>query len=220
LFPFRGVPVVSADRSSSFAMSGRIEKRRSGRSSLKTSQSLLLASTILARAVEMAPCSSCARRGSSCLVSDSDSSRCSECVRRKVGDCDIYGPSHNQLRKLASTQICLEADLEAASDEVEKAQQLLVAAHGRFRRVQAQKRLWSAKVARAVERGLDDLEELEALEHREEEENRSSEAAAATVDTAAASALPETAAAAVSSAAVPAGESCPRSLVLLPVVTD
>jgi hypothetical protein len=185
-------------------MSGRVDKRRSSRSSAKANQSALLLSNILSRAFEMAPCSACARRGSSCLVSGLDSSRCSECVRFKLGDCDVFGPSHAQLRKLASTQLRLEAELNAASDELEQA-------HLKFRRIQAQKRAWSEKVSRAVARGLDNLEELEALEARELEEKRSSEAAAAVVSATAASALPEAAAAAVPSAAASAGKSFPLS---------
>jgi Na+-translocating ferredoxin:NAD+ oxidoreductase RnfC subunit len=137
----------------------------------------------------MAPCSVCARRGSSCLVSESDSTRCSECVRLKRGDCDVHGPSHASLRKLASQQIKLEADLKSAAEEVERvrlaeerlrreSEARITATYAKFRRIQAQKRAWSAKVARAVERGLDDLEELEALERREEEESRPSKTTA------------------------------------------
>jgi hypothetical protein len=165
-------------------MSNRVEKRHNRSSSMKTAQSLLLVSNILSRAVEMAPCSSCARRGSSCLVSDSDSSRCSECVRRKVGDCDIQGPSNAQLRRLASQQIKLEEELDEAAEEFERA-------GARYRRLQRQKKIWSEKVMRAVARGIDNLEELEALERREEEEKRSSEAAAAVVPTTAASTFAE-----------------------------
>jgi hypothetical protein len=93
------------------------------------------------------------------------------------------------LRKLASQQIKLEADLKSAAEEVERvrlaeerlrreSEARITATYAKFRRIQAQKRAWSAKVARAVERGLDDLEELEALERREEEESRPSKTTA------------------------------------------
>jgi hypothetical protein len=106
------------------------------------------------------------------VASESDSSRCSECVDKGRSDCDIFGLSRSQLLKIADRHSSLESELEVAEEEAEK-----LAA--KVRRLRREKKLWFKRLSQAVSRGLDSVEELEALERREEEESRSSEAAAA-----------------------------------------
>lgn len=109
----------------------------------------------------MPVCSACERRNlSSCVVSDTDSSRCSECVRRKQGNCDVLGPSPEQLRRVAAQHLASERDLEQAEMEAE-------AANARVRRLRQQKKLWFEKMMRAVSRGIDSVEELERVEKAE-----------------------------------------------------
>lgn len=70
----------------------------------------------------MPVCSACERRNlSSCVVSDADSSRCSERVRRRQGNCDVLGPLPEQLRKVTAQHLALDRDLEQAEIEAEAA---------------------------------------------------------------------------------------------------
>jgi hypothetical protein len=67
-----------------------------------------------------------------------------------------------QLRKLSSTLAQLDA-------EVEKAEQEWLAAGARTKRVRQQRRMWAEKMARAISRGIETVEELEKGNQRVEE---------------------------------------------------
>jgi hypothetical protein len=120
-----------------------------------------------------------------------ESDRCAECIRLGRSDCDLFGLSRPQLLKIADRHSSLESQLEAAEEEAElarhQAELAISRADARVRRLRKEKRFWFKRLSQAVSRGLESVEELEALEHCEEEEKRSSEAAAAAVPSAAAS---------------------------------
>ncbi|KAF5009660.1 hypothetical protein FDECE_4137 [Fusarium decemcellulare] len=138
-------------------MSSRISKRPVKLSSENAKQrKIRLLETILQHSIEMAPCSSCAKRGlTSCQVSPTDSSRCSECVRLNLPRCDVVEVSPAQLRHIAVQHQKLEEELERAEEKV--------------LRLRKQKKLWFEKMMRAVSRGLDTVEELERVEKEEAE---------------------------------------------------
>jgi pyruvate/2-oxoglutarate dehydrogenase complex dihydrolipoamide acyltransferase (E2) component len=101
-------------------------------------------------------------------------------VRRKQGNCDVLGPSPEQLRKIAAQHLASERDLEQAEAEAEaanarvrrvrqQAEAEAEAANARVRRLRKQKKLWFEKMMRAVSRGIDSVEELERVEKEEAE---------------------------------------------------
>ena len=163
-------------------MSGRINKSVSQRakplSQRKISQrDSLLAAVLSSNPIDMAPCSYCERRQLECKVSDSDSSRCSSCIRHNRSQCDVSGLNPEQLQKVASQHRKLELELEAAEEEAD-------AVNARLRRLRRQKRVWYEKMMKAVSRGIDNLEELEKLEaeERRAENARPAGSAEASVD--------------------------------------
>lgn len=102
----------------------------------------------------MPACSSCESRGlKDCEVSETDSSRCAECVRLKRAKCDVLGPSPADLSKMGAQLSSLEEELDAALAKVE--------------RLRRQKKLWFEKMMRAVRRGITSVEELEKVEKEE-----------------------------------------------------
>lgn len=115
----------------------------------------------------MPACSSCESRKVPCLASEKDSSRCADCVRYKRGNCDFQGLSPAQMQKLVAQHSVAEAELETAEEELE-------AVAAKVRRLRQQRRLWSDKIAQAMRRGLDTIEELDRVEA---EEARAAEAA-------------------------------------------
>ena len=150
-------------------MSGRVNKsafkRANPLSQRKTSQrDSLLAAVLSSNPIDMAPCSYCERRHLECKVSDSDSSRCSSCIRHNRSQCDVSGLSPEQLQKVASQHRKLELELEAAEEEAEK---VISETNAKLRRLRRQKRMWYEKMMKAVSRGIDNLEELEKLETEE-----------------------------------------------------
>ena len=103
------------------------------------------------------------RNLASCIVSDANSSYCAECVHRKQGNCDVLGPSPEQLRKIAAQYLASKRDLKKAEAEAE-------AANARVRRLRQQKKLWFEKMMRAVSRSINNIEDLERI--KKEEANR------------------------------------------------
>ncbi len=142
-------------------MAGRVAKSSArGVSSVKSAQRAALLSSILRSSVEMAPCSSCQKSGSRCLVADVESRRCSECVRLCRSFCDVFGLSPAQIEKVASQLSSAEADLEAAETERDRWD-------AKVKRLRVQKKLWRERMSRAISRGITDLEELEKVEEEE-----------------------------------------------------
>jgi hypothetical protein len=140
----------------------------------KTVQRDVLVESILLSPIAMKnPCAFCEKRGLSCEASPSDSSRCVECVRHTQSFCEAQGVSSQQLRKLSATYSKLDAEMERAEEE-------WFAMGAKVKRLRQQKRLWAEKMARAISRGIDSVEELEELERQEagEATNAAAQAAA------------------------------------------
>lgn len=142
-------------------MSGRVTKSRHRKS--EQSASLWLA--VLDRCSEMPACSACEDRRIPCLASEEDSSRCAECIRNKRGNCDLQGLTPAQMQKITRQHSLLEAQL----DEAEEA---AMEANAKVSRLRKQRRLWAGKMARAIRRGLDTIDELDRLEKEEAEAER------------------------------------------------
>lgn len=124
------------------------------------------------------PCSACATRNLSCIVSPTESSRCLECVRRGLSRCDVLGITPRQLSHIISQHDAVEAELELAETQAEAAaenarrirEQIEAeaeAANEKVRRLRKQKKMWLEKMSRAISRGLNTVEELEELERQE-----------------------------------------------------
>lgn len=141
-------------------MSGRIEKRKSR--AIKTEQRLSLFVAMSSSAAERSPgCSACTRRKTACRVSELDSTRCQECVGRGLAKCDVFGLSASDMQALVHQDSKLEAEIE----EIEEERRAL---DEKIQRLRKQRKMWREKLARAIERGLKSVEELD----REEEEER------------------------------------------------
>jgi len=146
-------------------MSSRVKKTKSKSACPhpKTLQRSHLLEAILRSSIEMqAPCSSCKALGLVCRVSPSESSACSECVRRHESFCDAQGVTPQQLQRIA-------AQHDEVESELERAEELAEAANAKVRRLRKQKKLWFEKMKRAIARGIDTVEELERVEREEAE---------------------------------------------------
>ncbi|KAK7727158.1 hypothetical protein SLS53_009470, partial [Cytospora paraplurivora] len=93
-------------------------------------------------------------------VSASDSSRCAECVRLGASSCDVLGPSPADIRKISLQHRRLEDQIEAEEERLRESA-------AKLERLRKQKKMWSAKMARAIRRGLDNVEELDRVEAEE-----------------------------------------------------
>lgn len=144
-------------------MSGRIAKLVRSRSRHpKTLERDALLELILQHPVDMPACSYCESRGlSSCQVGE-DGERCTECIRHNQSRCDVKGLSASQLRNIGAQHSKVDAELDAAEEELELAAV-------RVRRLRKQKKLWFEKMVRAIRRGIDSVEELERVEKEEAE---------------------------------------------------
>lgn len=126
--------------------------------------------SILLTPLVMKSCLFCEKRGLQCLVSESDSLRCSSCVHSQQSNCEAFGLSATQLRKMATKG----ADIDS---ELDKAEEAWLKAGERVKRLRTQKKEWSEKMKRAIERGIDNLEELERVEREEREAEAARQAA-------------------------------------------
>jgi len=149
-------------------MSDRVKDSRvskSSRRSKKTEQSESLSVAVASRGSVMPTCSSCEISKTPCIASEEDSSRCYECVLKKRGNCDMHGLSPAQMQKIAAQHNLAEAALDEAEEELERAT-------AKVRRLRKQRRLWAEKMARAVRRGIDTIDELDRVEREEAEAER------------------------------------------------
>ena len=141
-------------------MSGRIKKRKSR--AIKTEQRLSLFVAMSPSAAERSPsCSAYVRRKTACRVSESDSTRYQECVSRGLAKCDVFGLSASDMQALVHQDSRLEAEIKEIKEERR-------ALDEKIQRLRKQRKIWREKLARAIERGLKSVEELD----REEEEER------------------------------------------------
>lgn len=154
-------------------MSDRVKKKaKSKNPHLKTVQRVELLESILRSPITMKrPCSFCESRELRCEASPSDSSRCLECVRRGRSQCDVFGVSVQQLNRIVAQHDKLESEMEKAEAE-------LATSMAKVNRLRLQKRMWFEKMARAISRGIDTVEELERVEREEAEALAAAEASA------------------------------------------
>ena len=93
-------------------------KERVKDSSKKSQERLLLASRIEAHCLEMFPCSNCERHFRKCYVSlDSQSSRCSECVRYGLR-CDVEGPTLRDWSAIEREEARLSREIKQVTAEL------------------------------------------------------------------------------------------------------
>ncbi|KUI63307.1 hypothetical protein VM1G_11044 [Cytospora mali] len=129
------------------------------------------ANTALASLVDLrgsvmpAKCLSCDRRGIPCIKS-ADSSRCSECIRRKV-TCRFEGPNAAEMVRVHREALQLREELRIAEVAEEEMR-------ARVLRLRQQNRVLDAKISEMIRRGCESLDELDAVEA---EEARAAEAA-------------------------------------------
>ncbi|KAF3764040.1 hypothetical protein M406DRAFT_262286 [Cryphonectria parasitica EP155] len=134
----------------------RIDKSRHK----KTEQSTSLWLIALSRCVEMPMCSFCKSCKARCLASEEDSSRCTECIKHKRGNCNMHGLSPLQVEKIVAQHSAAETALDDAEEELERAT-------AKVRWLRKQRKLWAEKIARAVRCGLDTIEKLDCVEAEE-----------------------------------------------------
>ena len=157
-FLFLHPPRYAADK-----MSSRVKKTKSLKSQTKLVERNNLLEAILRSPITMrTPCSFCKTRSLVCKASPSDSSACYECVRNHESFCDAQGVTVQQLNRIVSQHDKLETQMEDAEAE-------LAAAMAKVNRLRKQKRMWFEKMARAISRGVDTVEELEEVERKEAE---------------------------------------------------
>ena len=125
----------------------------SAESARKARERADLVRRILRNGFEMSACSNCARRNRTCFSSPSDSRKCAECVRRKL-KCDQSGPSHNDWIKL-------EREEERLDQEEEETLAKLL-------RIRKQKKYLRSRGKEMLRRGLQTLDELDAVEEQEQ----------------------------------------------------
>lgn len=147
-------------------MSDRVRGSRVSKSrSKKTEQSESLATAVFTRGSVMPTCSSCESSKTPCIASEEDSSRCYECVLKKRGNCDMHGLTPAQMQKIARLHSQIEDELDAAEEEA-------MLANAKVNRLRKQRRLWAEKMARAVRRGIETIDELDRVEKEEAEAER------------------------------------------------
>jgi hypothetical protein len=118
----------------------------------KYKERLELALLIEAHGFIMPSCSFCERLSRNCIVSSEDSTRCNECVRRG-GKCDVAGPSARDMASLLREQERLDQEDEATLNKL-------------FR-LRKQKKLLRDRASEMIRRGLQTLDELDAIEEKE-----------------------------------------------------
>lgn len=125
--------------------------------------------SILAHSLKTKKCTYCEDKGSECLYSSDDSTRCSQCVIDQKSLCDARQLSPAQFRRVAAQHIKLEEEIEAAEEEHKRELERLYQTSENVERLRKQKKLWYRKMVRAVARGIEDVEELDRVERKEAE---------------------------------------------------
>ncbi|KAI2604656.1 hypothetical protein GGR54DRAFT_644355 [Hypoxylon sp. NC1633] len=125
-------------------------------------------------------CSECFKHKRKCLMDSSTSERCSECLSRNVL-CDGVGvpldsfPQLNEAAdRLTAEEREAENDLVHYQKELKRVHSLIESSLAKVIRLSAQKDILRKKGHLMVQRGLLNLDELEAQEEAEEEELRQS----------------------------------------------
>ena len=115
---------------------------------------------------EMSPCSNCVRRKRRCIVSSSQATRCSECVRGGRANCNYSSrlPSLSDWENIDKQRRRLQAEEEEAMAKI--------------LRLRQQQRYLDDREKEMVKRGLSSLDELDRAEEEEKEKIAAEEASA------------------------------------------
>ncbi|KAF3768397.1 hypothetical protein M406DRAFT_243406, partial [Cryphonectria parasitica EP155] len=92
-----------------------------------------------------------------CFASEEDSLRCMECIKYKHGNCNMHGLLPSQVEKIVAQHSAAEAALDNAEEELERA-------IAKVCWLRKQRKLWAEKIACAVHRSLNTIEELDCVE--------------------------------------------------------
>jgi len=111
----------------------------------------------------MPQCSRCARRGFLCKVGK-ESSRCAECVRAST-KCDCRGPSDVEWRSLEQQEDALEEKMRTTAVRADELHQELREQYARMERLRKQKRSLKERGSEMLRRGIQSLDELDALDN-------------------------------------------------------
>jgi hypothetical protein len=116
----------------------------------------------------MTPCTSCNNHGRTCVVLNEQSKRCGECVRRGY-NCDVVGPSDGDWR-------ALEREEERLAFETRLTREAVATAMAKLKRLELQRDLLKKRGAEMLRRGLQTLDELDAVEEEERKAKEKKEA--------------------------------------------
>ena len=122
----------------------------------------LLADKIDTRGTEMSPCSSCKKHNRTCVVLNEQSKRCGECVRRGYR-CDVIGPSDGDWK-------VLDREEQRLAFETRITREAVATAMAKLNRLELQRDLLKKRGSEMLRRGLQTLDELDAVEQKEKEE--------------------------------------------------
>jgi len=102
-----------------------------------------------------------------CVVS-ADSDRCAECIRAGGNvSCDVWGPSKGDWERLEGAERRLVAEGDAALKEQQGLLSLLASVSAKLQRIEKQKKMFRARAADMLRRGLRSLDELDTAEEME-----------------------------------------------------
>jgi hypothetical protein len=136
--------------------------------STKTEYRIKLYERVKLKGIEMPACSRCLKDARRICKVSSDSDRCAECIRAGGNvKCDVWGPSARDWARLEKTENQLDADLEAARAEQQKMFDRLSEISAKIMRIEKQRKMFRARAADMLRRGLRSMDELEAAEEAE-----------------------------------------------------
>jgi len=112
----------------------------------------------------MPQCSRCARRDFLCKVGK-ESSQCAECVRSSA-KCDCRGPSDVEWQSLEQQEDMLEEKMRLTAVRADKLHQELREQYARMERLRKQKKSLKERSSEMLRRGIQSLNELDALDNQ------------------------------------------------------
>ena len=137
-------------------MLGRTRLRYSASS---VRRAVLYESVLRSGTIMPSPCTNCSSASYECIVSLSESQCCAKCINLGRSDCDVLGLSRNQLLCIAYHHSSLEAQLELAEEEADRASD-------EVRRLRKEKLLWFRRMEQAIRRGLEMSKSLKLVRRK------------------------------------------------------
>jgi hypothetical protein len=135
----------------------------------KKREQFALGNHIARTGIEMSPCSFCEKNGKKCVVVPSEKPRCAECVR--IGKkCDVEGVPAGDWAAVEREEFRLDTAEMLAEDTLRKAQAEMNEAVNRLSRLRKQKQFLRKRAADMLHRGLQTIDELDAVEEKERKE--------------------------------------------------